>query len=260
MKWTKAEDDRLTRMVATDKWMLSEIAEKLGKKATAVRYRARQLGLNSKPASHKFGQWNNKHAHLQPKLLRYYLTHTATECCKQFKLTPSEFKSCLTAGYRNQSILHLRKDTRTHEPWSLADLLFVLQHAGIQERQWIASKLGRTKDHRYHSIKDKMSQIGGGGTKCLNGMPLTWAKTLWPDDKLYGHLLIKTNAGPTGGGRGNFKFLLLPWIEAERLSNTFVTPDSIKRCIKSMAKFQRFIHAKRDRLIVRQLKQFAGET
>lgn len=256
MKWTPTADRELTRLVATDKWFLSEIAEKMGRTAQSVRWRARKLGLNLQPAAHRKGKWNSKHAHLREKVMRYYLTHSAQECRDRFHLTESEFKSLLTVAYRDANLAHIRKDTRNHAPWSLKEWLFVLRRAGLIERRIIAKQMGRSDGGKHHAVKDRMRSVGGGTTKFLNGLPIGWAAQLWPRE-LIAHLGVKTAAGPTGGKRCNFRFLIIPWVEAERLAKAFRTPPEFEACIRSMAKFQRFIYAKKDRFIVNQMKRIA---
>lgn len=256
MNWTKAQDRELARLIATDKLFISEIAEKLGKNAAAARHRARKLGLNTRPAAHRMGKWNSVHAHLREKVLRYYLKHSAQECQAHFGLTASQFKSLLTGAYRDDRLAHVRKDTRNHEPWSLGDWLFVLRRAGMIERKTIAEQMGRSVKGKHHAVKERMRTAGGGTTKFLNGLPFKWAERLWPAD-LIGHLTVKTQAGPPGGGRGDFRYRLIPWVEAERLATALKTPPEVAACIRSMAKFQRFIHARSDRAIVRSLKRIS---
>lgn len=199
--------------------------------------------------------FNDQHKHLRGPLLKYYLKHSKEECMKHFKLTASQFKSCLTAAYREGSLAHIRKETRTHEPWDTGTWLFVLRRCGLLERKKIAKLSGRSTEERFHSIKEKMKNSGGGNTKFLNGIPLSWANQIWPND-LISHVAVKTQSGPTGR-RGEFRFLLIPWVEAERLSEVFHTDKNVKRCISSMAKFQRFVHQKKDRLILKQIRHIA---
>lgn len=201
--------------------------------------------------------FNSIHKHLRKPLLIYYMKHSREECMKHFNLTLSEFKSCLTQAYREGSWKALRKETRTHEPWSIDTWFFILRRCGILERKVIAKLSGRSTSERFHSIKEKMKNSGGGNTKFLNGLPFTWAKQIWPGD-LIRPAVIKTQSGPTGV-RCKFRFLIIPWIEAERLSAVFHTDETVKRCISGMAQFQRFVHQKRDNLILKQIRKIALE-
>lgn len=257
-KWTKSEDQRLASLAASGSWMYSEIAEKMGIDAIRVRYRAKKLGLPSDPGKHKKGKWNVKHAHLRGAVMTYFLTHTKEETRQKFNLSEKEIKSLFTIGYREEKFAHLRKDKRTHAPWSLAEWLFVIRRCGLIERGVIAKKMGRSLNGKHHAVKERVAKAGGGTTKFLNGIPIGWAEQIWPLD-LIRHLAIKSASGPTGGVRGNFRFLILPWIEAERLSRVFVTPPEVSACIRAMAKFQRFIHRRSDRAIKSTLKRIVRE-
>lgn len=256
MIWTTTLDRKLTELAKTGKYFYSEIAVQMNLKATCVRYRARQLKLPSHPCPNRFGQWNSKHAHLSEEVMIYFMKHSDAECMKKFKLTPSELKSLKTRAYRDPKLTLLRKNTRTQAPWTITDYLFMTRRAGMMERGKIATLMGRSVEGKHHAVKERMKKMGGGSSKFLNGMPIGWASKLWPLEMIesYG---IKTKAGPTGGDRGNFRFKIIPWIHAERFAKVFVTPPEVVSCISSMAKFQRFIHARTDRAITSSLKRYA---
>lgn len=198
--------------------------------------------------------FNSKHSHLTEKVMKYFLNHSAKECCDHFNLTMSNFKSLMTRGYRRQDLKHLRKDTRTKREWDLNDWLFTVRRAGLLSRNEIAAGLGRGS---YHAIKDRMKKCGGVSQKFLNGMPLLWAETIWKRKDLFENLALHGTAGPSGK-RGEFNFRIIPWIECEKLCEIMITPKKIKSCIRSMAKFQRFIFMRKDDLIIKKLKQIGG--
>lgn len=253
-KWTPTLDRKLLSLLKDEERYLKDIAAEMGLDSKQITYRLRRLGIRRKrPASH--GKWNNKHAHLREPLLIYYLTHSAKQCQKKFNLTPSEFISCLTNAYKDPQLAHIRKDTRTHAPWSLNDWLFALQHCGLQELGWISHKMGRSQKSKRYAVKEKIASVGGGTTRFLNGMPISWAQELWPhinfDDKA-----IKTKSGPTGGNfSGNFRFKLIPWVDIEKIASKQKTPEHIMRCLRAMATFQRFIFQKRDRAIKKEIRK-----
>lgn len=236
MNWTKAEDKTLTRLATNSDKFLSEIAEILGKKPQAVRYRARTLGLKASSASRRrIGQWNTKHAHLREKCLRYFLTHTFEETREHFGLTDSEMKSLFTVAYRDPRLAHLRKDTRRKDEWTHEETLFLIRHAGIRERNWIGKRLNRGGQR---NIKERM-QKWNAATKYLNGMPKAWASELWGPG-VGANRFIQTKAGPTANS-GSFRFRIIPWHDALRISKTRETPVEVKASIRAMAKFQEFI-------------------
>lgn len=234
MSWTQSELTQLKRLVAKNTLLCTEIADRMGKPVVNVRYMVRKLGLN-RPARHRIGEWNRKHAHLREKALRYFLTHTFEETRLYLGLTKSELKSLFTYAYRDQNLKHIRKDTRRRDAWTLDETLFLLRHAGIREREWIAKKLNRSCAR---NIKERM-QKWNAATKHLNGMPLSWARLLWPQDPL--ERRIRTKAGPSGGD-GIWRFQILPWAECLRLSRRYPTALEVKACIRGMLRFQKFIH------------------
>lgn len=250
----------MTQMAMSQKYFYSEIAIKLGKRDGIVRHRAMRLGLPSQPAKkRKIGEWNRKHWHLREKVMRYFLNHSAEQCQKKFNLTQSEFKSLMTVSYRRPEFKHLRKETRTHAPFELKDWLFMLKRCGLHERGWIAKKMGRSKEGRFHSVKERLRKVGGGTSKFLNGMPLEWATRIWPDTN-FKHFSMKTKAGPRGKGGNDFKFVLVPWVTCEVYSNKYKTPKHIYRCIRAMSKFQQFIFRKTNaEHIARDMRNILGE-
>lgn len=179
--------------------------------------------------------FNSKHSHLREPVMTYFLTHTWEETLKKFKLTQSELKSLFSAGYRDPKLKHLRKDTRRKDPWTLEEMLFLIQNAGIRERAWIAKKLNRAGAR---NIKERM-RSWNAATKFLNGMPITWAATLWPNAKLPAP--IRTLAGPTGNNN-QFCFRILSWQTCKSLSMRYPTPPEIRAGIQAMYKFQSFIY------------------
>ncbi len=200
--------------------------------------------------------FNSKHSHLREPVMTYFLTHTWEETRVRFKLTESNLKSLFTVGYCDPKLAHLRKDTRRKDPWTLKEMLFLLQHAGVRDRNWIAKKLNRAGQR---NIKERM-QKWNAATKFLNGMPRKWAVELWGQYAVMPPG-IKTKAGPTGGvNTGDFRFVIIPWHEAERLSKTYRTPPKLKACIRAMMRFQEFIHGtKSPAWIRRKLKQAVAQ-
>ena len=237
--WSASEKRELKRLLKTN-LLCTEIAEKLGKKPQTVRHQARQLGISpAKRAkkSGKMGAWNSKHSHLREKVMTYFLTHTWDETKKKFKLTQSEAKSLFTVGYRDPRLMHLRKDTRRNDVWSLDETLFLLQHAGIQPRIWIARKLKRGERH---TVKEQVKRLNCG-SRYINGVPTKWAELLLRKTVDTG---MKVKAGPRGPhGNVDCRPILITWVDlyskAKRCSHI---PDHIVAAIGVMATFQKKIH------------------
>lgn len=234
-RWKPAEVLELRRLVATRKWTYSEIADQLGRAQESVKQKAGELGLKNPVYLRR----KTKHRHLRVSAMEYFLTHSAVETQKRFRLTTSEFKSLMTSGYRDPALAHLRKDTRNHEPWTFQQTMSLLAASGLQQRAWIANRLGRGG---MHSVKEMTSRLNMG-TRYVNGLPKRLA------DELVGHSVIgfKTNAGPDGRWAGvDCRPVLVPWVviysEARKSRKV---PPHIVAALRAMARFQRRIHGTR---------------
>jgi len=237
MGWTEAQKAELINLALSNEFNYADIARKMNKNDATVRHQAKKLGLPSKIAIHKKGQWNIKHAHLREPLLRYYLTHSAEECQKHFKLSPGEFKSCLTYAYISPNLKHIRKETRTHEPWSLSQLLFLLRHSGLRPRSWIAKKLKRGNAHS--CIKERLERLGIA-SRTINGLTLSQFRSLFGKEPKY---FIKTDAGPGRGKNSSTYFKIVPWVYLAKdlKANRLKTSRPMRNLIYSMALFQEWI-------------------
>lgn len=267
----------LRTLCARNTLFMSEISEKIGRSPATTRWKAKKLGLWSKPEG-RFAEWNVKHKHLREPVMRYFLKHTMKETQDHFGLTESEVKSIFTVGYRDPKFKHLRKDTRRRDSWTQDELLFLTRHAGVQPRTWIAKKLKRGTDE---SVKECLSRLKIG-VRYMNGMPWTWAQELFGEEAA--HLTIHTKAGPCGPtghhGAADTRYRLLPWTEAHRLLEAGLTrpllgkgrcrPDRRRRAerlqvsdetriaIRALARFQRWIHGMQSSRGIRQRIQKAA--
>jgi hypothetical protein len=163
-----------------------------------------------------------KWGHLHLKVEEYYRTHSKEETTKRFKISNKEFKSIMTYVYRKG--IGVRKDHRVKTEFNSWQELALM--SGIFERQEIAKKLERGS---YHAIKDRIGKYKING-KYLNGLRLQQV------DKYFSNLKVwKTRAGPT-------RFTLVPWVELEDKLDSSSLPKLLKKAIKALARFQRFIH------------------
>lgn len=179
-----------------------------------------------------------KHAHIREKVLEYYLTHTAIDTQKKFKLTASEFKSCLTMAYKIESLKHLRKETRRHDAWSSKEYKFLLQNAGLRSREWIAVKLKRGGEL---CIKDRLEMLGIS-SKNLNGITISQFREAFGCDPGF---YIQSKAGPKRVLKSGFKntpsyYKIIPWIylEKEISEKRLKTHRIFEDLISAMALFQ----------------------
>ena len=235
MAWKQAEVDQLRSLAASGDLFYTEIAAQLNRPVQSVRWKARQLGLGQ-GGSERVGQWNSKHRHLRREVMEYFVTHSAEETRLEFGLSDSEFKSLTTICYRLPEYAHLRKEVRTHNRWTVDELLFLLRHSGLQQREWIAEKIQRGSRR---VIKEKLQSLGIN-SKTLNGM------TIGRFRDVFGIRPAAAIAGKGGPGRSGLPtfFRIVPWVvvEAELERGTITAPEAFGIVVRSMAAFQRWIH------------------
>lgn len=248
--WTQIELDRLKELVLSQKFTYIEIAELMGRSKSECAQRAQYMGLKNPT----YLKRHTKHAHLREKLLKYYLNHSAEEVQKHFNLTPSEFKSCLIYAYKDPKLTHLRKETRRHDQWSIDETKFLLQHAGLNSREWISRKLNRGG---MHSVKESLSRLNIH-SKYINGLPKKMAFDLLRVDHL--PKPVKTKAGPTGC-RGCFQFQIIAWVQLEQFMKHKKIDPEIKIAIRAMAKFQKWIFGTENPdVILKKIHRFVKES
>lgn len=254
MSWTEAEIRELKYLHLKDKYFWREIAERLGKQPASVSWMAKRLGLKHGPnINSRKGKWNSIHAHLREPVMKYFVNHTWEQTLKHFNLTHRQLKSVFTVGYRDPKMKHLRKETRRHDAWSKKEIIFLMRHAGLQPRTWISQKLKRGG---VHAVKESLNRLNTN-SKYMNGMPKRWAKILFGNEIPEG---IKTKAGPPGGVRGDFRYRIIPWVQAEALLKGKKVDPQIKIAIQAMARFQRFIHgSKTHQSIIKKLKHIVRQ-
>jgi hypothetical protein len=267
-KWTPELLAELRAHVRENKLFMKEIAKEMGLPTSAVLHKCRQLGIRTRPPG-RFAEWNSKHRHLREAVLRFFLKHSLEETAKHFKLTPGELKSCLSYAYKQKDLMHLRKSGKNYNPWKDHELVFALQHIGIQPRAWISRKLGRS--NTYEPVKEMLQEHANGAqSRYLNGMPLSMALIVFGEQ--IRDRVIQTKAGPRGNSRQDgsvrrrcdFAYKILPWIEAEEMLDRGLTRPligkgkctsarraraprlqvsrEIESMIRAMAQFQRWLH------------------
>jgi hypothetical protein len=239
--FTEAEKAEILSLALSGEVLNKDIAARFGRRPAAVTYCLKQLGVRNTAKDKIVGKWNNKHAHLREDLLKYYLNHTAEECQKRFKLTPSEFRSCLTYAYKIEDLKHLRKETRRHDPWSVKELRFLLAHAGLQPRDWIAKKLNRGGAL---GIKDRLDLLGVSSQN-LNGLTLSKFRILFNKDPDF---YLQTKAGPRRSLKNRettasyYKIIPWVWMDQEIKAKRLMAPPMYQKMIQSMALFQEWVH------------------
>lgn len=217
----------------------TEIAKKMDKSVVTVRWKAKKLGLiSTQKTLDKFGKWNTKHAPIRGSAMKYFMTHTWDETRKRFGLTQSELRSLFSVGYRMPEFKHLRKETRDHSPWTKNQLLFLLRHAGLMPRKWIAEKIGRGNQT---CIKERLQSLGLS-SRTLQGLTLSQFIVAFgkrPD------LYIQTQAGPNGGHISSMptRWKIIPWVwlHQEIRARRLTTSIELRMLIKARAQFQEWI-------------------
>lgn len=222
----------------------SEIAERLGRKAGAVRWKARKLGLptgRSRPAAQsRMGQWNSIHAHLREEVLRYFLTHTPKETTERFGLSAKEFKSLMTTAYRQPGFKHLRKTTRDHSRWNAKQLKILLRYSGLRQRKWVAEKIGR--GNVQSCIKERLNKLGVA-SRNLQGITLSQYRQAFDSEPRF---YLQTDAGPIGvSGKWNrsthWKIIPWVWLDKEIKAKRLGASEEFARLISARAMFQDWI-------------------
>ena len=211
-----------------------EIAKEMSVKVNAVRvYRLRHIGHNK-----NYQQRIIKHKPLREKVMRYFLTHSADQCMRRFKLSLSEFKSLQTLSYRMPELKHLRKDSRRKDKWDEYEIKTMLQHIGLRPLKVIAKIIDRGNSR---VIKEKLQNLGVKAPKYLNGLTLSRYRSLFGVEPEF---LIETDAGPNGGIFGESYFKIIPWvyINDQILQKEINPPKIIKRWVLAMADFQEWVH------------------
>lgn len=248
--WTTAEIKKLRELARPQTLFLKEISIELGRPVVNVRWKAKQLGIISKPKD-RMGKWNTKHAHLREAALKYFLTHTTAETREHFGLTPSECKSLFTIAYRMPEYKHLRKETRRHDAWSLDETLFFLRHAGLRERTWITARLSRGG---MHAAKEHLRRLGGIWSKQMHGLP---AKIV--HERLGLRMRgLRTNAGPINKTH-SYRYLIVPWVELEERIHLSPIHDEVAGAIRALAQFQKWIYGTKDtKITVKEIIKAIG--
>lgn len=238
--WTDAQVTTLKRLHSRGLMFYTEMAPLIGKPVQLVRWKAKQLGLVSTRVTlqGRFGQWNAKHAHLRLAAMTYFLTHTAEQCQKKFKLTASEFKSLCSVSYKMPEYKHLRKETRDHSPWSTKQLKFLLRHAGLRPRKWVAEQIGRGNDI---CIKERLQSLGLS-SRTLQGITLSQFRQAFGKDPDF---YLQTDAGPSGNlhaeGSGHWKIIPWVWLDGEIKAKRLRAPKIFRQLIEARAEFQEWI-------------------
>lgn len=240
-RWTEDQIETLKRLAGQKKYFFTEIAPKIGKPVASVRWKAKQLGLEStqRYLNARMGKWNSKHIHKRGAVMKYFLTHTWEETQKHFELTKSELKSLFTIGYRMQEFAHLRKDKRNHTGWSVKEHVFLLRHAGLRPRKWIMKELGRGNNVCH--IKERL-QTMGLSSRTLQGLTLSQFREAFGQEPAF---FLQTDAGPDGGLKTSLstRWKIVPWVwlDQEIKAKRLKTVRELAMLISTRAMFQEWI-------------------
>lgn len=175
--------------------------------------------------------------------MTYFLRHSKEETAAKFGLSEKEFKSLMTRGYQRPEYKHLRKEKRRHDPWTARELKFLLAHAGLMPRAWVAKKLKRGG---HLGIKDRLDLLGISSMN-LNGLTISKYRVLFGEDP---NLYIQTKAGPQRFNplRSSVTtpsyYKIVPWyfMENEIKARILEPHELFEKVIRSMAMFQHWIH------------------
>jgi len=233
MKLNKSLENKIRELAKTKTY--PQIAEEIGTTVPSIACFCRRHKIK------KTSKWEDKYLPVR----RYFMKHSREETCQKFKITPANFKSIMCSVYRKEIAPELRKDERVKTPFVEWEKICI--YSGIFTRQEIAEKIKRGS---YHVVKDRFKQNKING-KTLNGLRLAQIENYFACSlKVW-----KTKAGPT-----LCRFTLVPWVELEDNLQYSKLPLSLKKGIKALAKFQRFIHkTKYNSVVKRNLTTMIGE-
>lgn len=243
-RWQQHEYDQLKILI--DEGLTNvQIAEIMGRSRAGIQIKSHRVA-GGNPNYRKI---KTRHAHLREPVFKYFQKHTWEKTRQKFGLTQSELKTIFTVGYKSVKLSQFRKDTRTHDKWTTDELLFLLRHAGLQQRDWIAKKIKRGNSR---VIKEKLMNLGVN-TRYLNGMTLSRYRLVFGREP---RRTVDGKAGPTRGCMPT-RFKIVPWTDIERdfESGRVDQLDAIRTITEIMARFQRWIHGGQP---VRSLKLAAG--
>lgn len=182
--------------------------------------------------------YKHRNRNLYSKCLKYYQNHSFKETADKFDLTLNELKSVMTYAYRDKSLLHIRKDSRRKDPWSIAEYRKLIQMSGLVQRKTIGSYLNRSIG--YQGIKDRLALLK---LKSRNVNGLTYSQYLDLFDKKP-PFYFKTNAGS-----GRTRILLIPWVSISK-KQLKDQPVFIKKMIESMSIFQMWVYSTRSKKLI----------
>lgn len=158
----------------------------------------------------------------------------------------------MSISYRLPEFAHLRKDQRQHREWTTEEYIFLLRHAGLKPRDWIAKKLKRGGPI---GIKERLQKIGVS-SRTLNGLTVSQYRVAFGKEPSW---YLETKAGPGNGSNvamvGYYK--IVPWVQLEKeLRNRRICSDpTFETVIGTMSVFQKWVHG---RSYIQSLKLAAG--
>jgi hypothetical protein len=222
-KWTKEKIDKVRSMVNA-KVPLEEVSIHFDTTPCALKS---LCSLNKIKLKYKF-----KYTHIYEKVLNYYIINGKDAAKKKFNLDEKSFNNCYETAIKK---FPQRRDTRRKDPWSLKDLLFMLRKSGFISREAINNKIKRGKNYRV--VKEKLKLLKISSSRTVNGLTLKTAVNYFGD---LDFSPIKTKACPEG-----FEMILVTWSDLyKNIKYKRKIDPNIKKCVKTMALFQKFIHGR----------------
>jgi len=213
-KHTKELINKIRQMVDA-KIQIKDIALKLDQTENAIN------NICSRNKIRK--RYKYKYDHLWEKVLKYYITHTVEETCKEFKLTKKEFINCYETAIKKYSY---RKDTRRKDKWTPKEILKMISMCGYEDRTTIAKEINRGNAR---VIKEKLKHLGLNSSVYMNGIPLKTFEMYFGVNPKY-----KTC-------KGWHALRLVEWSEVMRNLDTIVVDKVIYDCCKAMLIFNNSI-------------------
>lgn len=240
--WTKSEERELIRLAMSGKILNKDIAKKLGRTAMAVNAKLERMGVRNRAIEKKMGRWNCRYSdEFKKSVVEFFKNHTIDECAEKFELSKGQVIGIIQRYRESGFISSNFKDSRNKNTWTSDDYRFLLSHAGLMPRSWIANKLERGSES---SIKDRLKRLNIS-SRSINGLTVSQFCEAFGKNPEF---CLSTKAGPKRESINlptHYKIVPWVWMDEEIKSGRLKTVKPMELLISSMAMFQRWIYGTR---------------
>lgn len=226
--WDMVEVSKMRSIFLKDKCTIDELAQKMGRSKKSVERKLNHLGL--KRSSEEYIRYNED---FKETVVAYYYTTNRKETCERFNISENVLEGFLT---RRKRKLNITTTTRKNE-WTTDETLYMLRYIGLKPLSYIAQQMGRTESALYSHIRRR-----GYRLSYVNGLP----------KELFDKIFVRTS---DMAFMRNFEGeIFIPWTTFEDNLDKITNGDEFQVIIvRSMAKFQRFLHGAKNNQEIKEL-------